>query len=162
MTEQQQPPLRRTHPSMQAQRGYPPRPAATLQLLPGLWMGLAAAAALLSAGNAVNLLAPALIYGHETRDLADQAAAQDLVNLLLRRYRWGYAAAAGQLTWLALTWLPIMATPFIAHTRGHQSGWAVLGPIGIMLLLAATTLGWLLRATRPTGRPPQPSPPTNV
>jgi hypothetical protein len=302
----QQPPLRPTH----THREHPPLPAAALQWLPGLWMGLGTAAALLSAaGSMVSLLAPPPIYGRETANLADQATAQDLVNLLLvaplvlvlgwwarrghlcayliwlgclaftgynyaiyafsihfgqlflvwvavlglsifalfgslvtvdkdairacfvarsqrwpgwfliaaavlftllwlsqivpdllarrpstsasqwnvptnpvhvldlafflpavaasgvlllRRQRWGYATAAGQLTWLALTCLPIMATSFIADVRGHPPGWALLGPIGLMFLLAAITLGRLLQATRTAGRPPEPFPPTNV
>lgn len=74
--------------------------------------------------------------------------------LLLRRHRWGYATAAGQLTWLALTCLPIMVTSLVADARGHKPGWAVTGPIGLMLLVAVITLAWLLRATRPHGRPP--------
>jgi hypothetical protein len=76
--------------------------------------------------------------------------------LLLRRHRWGYATAAGQLTWLALTCLPVMVTPLVADARGHQPGWAVVVPIVVMLLVAGTTLGWVLRAARPDGRPPEP------
>ena len=54
--------------------------------------------------------------------------------LVLRRHRWGYATVAGQLTWVALTCLPIMVTPLVADARGHQPGWAVIVPIGVMLL----------------------------
>jgi hypothetical protein len=75
--------------------------------------------------------------------------------LVLRRHRWGYATAAGQLTWLALTCLPVIVTPLIADARGHQPGWAVIVPIGVMLLVAGTTLGWVLRAPMPGGRPPE-------
>jgi hypothetical protein len=76
--------------------------------------------------------------------------------LLLRRHRWGYATAAGQLTWLALTCMPIVVTPLVADARGHQPGWAVIVPIGVMLLVAGTTLGWVLRATRPDDHPSEP------
>jgi hypothetical protein len=38
--------------------------------------------------------------------------------LLLRRHRRGYATAAAQLTWLALTCLPILVTPLVAYARG--------------------------------------------
>ena len=72
--------------------------------------------------------------------------------LLLRRHRWGYATAAAQLTWLALTCLPIMVTPFVANARGHEPGWAITAPVGLVLLMSLTTLGWLLRAARPAGR----------
>jgi hypothetical protein len=68
--------------------------------------------------------------------------------LVLRRHRWGYATVAGQLTWLALTCLPVMVTPLVADVRGHQPGWAVIVPIGVMLLVAGTTLGWVLRAAQ--------------
>ena len=69
--------------------------------------------------------------------------------LVLRRHRWGYATVAAQLTWLALTCLPVLVTPLVADARGHQPGWAVAVPIGVMLLVAGTTLGWVLRAARP-------------
>ena len=51
--------------------------------------------------------------------------------LVLGRHRWGYATVAGQLTWVALTCLPIMVTPLVADARGHQPGWAVIVPIGV-------------------------------
>ena len=73
--------------------------------------------------------------------------------LLMRRHRWGYATVAGQLTWVALTCLPIMVTPLVADARGHQPGWAVIVPIGVMLLGALGMLVWVLRAARPDGRP---------
>jgi hypothetical protein len=74
--------------------------------------------------------------------------------LLLRRHPLGYATAAGQLTWLALTCLPIMLTPLVASARGHGTGWAVIVPIGLMLLGALGALGWLIGATKPDGRQP--------
>jgi hypothetical protein len=76
--------------------------------------------------------------------------------LLLRRHRWGYATAAGQLTWIALTCLPIVATSFVADARGHEPGWAIIAPIGVLFLIAVITLGWVLRAARPIRRPAEP------
>lgn len=52
--------------------------------LPGLWLWLTVAAALLAAvGSAIGLVAPHRIYGGETAALRDAAAAQDIVNLML-------------------------------------------------------------------------------
>ena len=77
-------------------------------------MGLAAAAALLAAvGSVVSLSSAATIYGQETASLADQATAQDLVNLLLvaplvlvlgwRAHRGHLAAYLGWLGCVAFT-----------------------------------------------------------
>ena len=82
--------------------------------LPRRWMGLAAAAALLAAvGSVVGLSSAANIYGQETASLADQATAQDLVNLLLvaplvlvlgwRAHRGHLAAYLGWLGCVAFT-----------------------------------------------------------
>lgn len=77
--------------------------------------------------------------------------------LLLRRHPFGYATAAGQLTLLALICLPSLVTPFVANARGHEPGWAVLAPIGIVLVATLTVLRHLLRhregerAVRPAG-----------
>ena len=57
--------------------------------------------------------------------------------LLLRRHRFGYATAPAQLIFLALTCLPILATLVVANARGHDPGWSVLVPIGV---IAAATL----------------------
>jgi hypothetical protein len=62
--------------------------------------------------------------------------------LLLRRHPWGYLTAPGQLTWLALTCLPILVTPLVAQARDHQPAWGVAVPIGLVLL---TSLGFLAR-----------------
>jgi hypothetical protein len=68
--------------------------------------------------------------------------------LLLRRHRFGYATAAGQLTWVALTSLPILVTPLVAEVRGHQAAWAVIGPVGVILLgSVAALLRFLRQAT---------------
>jgi hypothetical protein len=65
--------------------------------------------------------------------------------LLLRRRPIGYATAAGQLTWLALTCLPILVTPLVANARGHPAGWAVMLPIGALLIAVLVVLFRLLR-----------------
>jgi len=65
--------------------------------------------------------------------------------LLLRRHPLGYATATGQLAWLALTCLPILVTPFVANAHGHQPGWAVMLPIGILFVATLVVLGRLLR-----------------
>ena len=65
--------------------------------------------------------------------------------LLLRRHRLGYATAAGQLTWIALTCLPILVTPVVANARNHEPAWAVAGSIGVILLACIAALAWLLR-----------------
>jgi hypothetical protein len=67
--------------------------------------------------------------------------------LLRRRHPLGYATAAGQLVWLALTCLPILTTPLVANARGHAPGWAVTLPIGALLLAILAVLGRLLQHT---------------
>jgi hypothetical protein len=82
--------------------------------------------------------------------------------LLLRRHRWGYVTAAAQLTWLALTCLPIVVTSFVSDARGHRADWAVAGVIGLMLLACVATLGWLLRAIGPNPGRAASLPTTNI
>lgn len=69
--------------------------------------------------------------------------------LLLRRHPLGYATAAGQLTFLALTCLPILVTPVVANARGHEPGWAVTAPIGVLLVVTLAVLGQVLRRAGP-------------
>lgn len=69
--------------------------------------------------------------------------------LLLRRHPLGYATAVGQLVWLALTCLPILLTPYVAHARGHEPGWSVMIPIGIMFFASLAVLVRLLRLSYP-------------
>lgn len=66
--------------------------------------------------------------------------------LLRRRHPFGYATAAGQLVWLALTCLPILVTPPVAAARGHEVDWAVMIPIGVLLVAILVVLGQLLRS----------------
>jgi len=63
--------------------------------------------------------------------------------LLLRRHPFGYATVVGNLVLLALTCLPILLTSFVAVSRGHEPGWAVLVPVPIGAVLGV--LGATLR-----------------
>jgi hypothetical protein len=71
--------------------------------------------------------------------------------LLLRRHRFGYATAVSQLGWQALMCLPILVTPFIANARGHELGWAVLVPIGVVFVAALAVLVLLQLVTTSAG-----------
>lgn len=77
--------------------------------------------------------------------------------LLLRRHPLGHTAAACQLTWLALTCLPILVTPLVASARANQAEWAVAAPVGVMFLASLYALSSLFgraaEAGRPTDRP---------
>jgi hypothetical protein len=77
--------------------------------------------------------------------------------LLLRRHPFGYATAPGQLVFLALTCLPILVTPVVASLRGHEPGWAVMIPVGVVFAATTTALARTLRglgteASSATGR----------
>jgi hypothetical protein len=65
--------------------------------------------------------------------------------MLLRRHPFGYATVVGQLVLLGLTCLPILVTPFVAASRGHEPGWAVMVPIGVVLVAVLGVLGVTLR-----------------
>ncbi|KRE41580.1 hypothetical protein ASG74_13755 [Knoellia sp. Soil729] len=65
--------------------------------------------------------------------------------LLRRRRPLGYATAAGQLVWLALTCLPILVTPLVSSLRGHDTDGFVALPIGLLFLLLVVALARLLR-----------------
>lgn len=69
--------------------------------------------------------------------------------LLLRRRPFGYATVVGQLVLLALTCLPILVTPFVAAARGHEPGWAVLLPIGVVFVAVLGVLVATLRRILP-------------
>lgn len=71
--------------------------------------------------------------------------------LLLRRHWLGYATAAAQLVFLALTCLPIVLTPVVAASRGHVAVWAIMGPIGVIAVGIITVLGWFLRPRKRGG-----------
>ena len=44
---------------------------------------------------------------------------------------------------------PILVTPFVADHRGHEPGWVMLLPIGVMLAMTVSALTALLRTSRP-------------
>jgi hypothetical protein len=46
---------------------------------------------------------------------------------------------------VALTCLPILATPPVAAIRGHDPGWTVLLPVGALLAAVLTALWHTLR-----------------
>ncbi|MHA6781920.1 hypothetical protein ACVGOW_13135 [Pseudonocardia saturnea] len=76
--------------------------------------------------------------------------------LLLRRHPFGYATVMGQLVWFALTSLPILVTPFVAASRGHEPGWAVMVPIGVVLVAVLVALATTMRQpARPARRRPR-------
>lgn len=68
--------------------------------------------------------------------------------LLLRHHPIGYATTAGQLIWVALTCLPILVTPAVAESRGHEAGWTILAPIGLLCILTLAVLLFFLRRRR--------------
>lgn len=68
--------------------------------------------------------------------------------LLLRRHRLGYAAAPGALVFLALTCLPILATPAVASSRDHVTSWGVVLPIGVVLAITLVALDRTLTSLR--------------
>ncbi|PZS32355.1 MAG: hypothetical protein DLM61_06965 [Pseudonocardiales bacterium] len=47
--------------------------------------------------------------------------------------------------------LPILVTPFIANARGHEPGWAVLVPIGVVFVAALAVLVLLRLVTASAG-----------
>jgi len=80
-------------------------------------------------------------------DLAFFLPAVFVSGLALLRSRWlGYATAAGQLTFLALTCLPVLVTPVVAQVRGHTPVWSAVGPIGVLFLATAFVLWRFLRS----------------
>ena len=78
--------------------------------------------------------------------------------MLLRRNAMGYVTAPGNLVFLGLTCLPILATPAVAVARQHHSSWTVLAPIGIVLIVASTVLARMLRDADDSHQRATPSP----
>jgi hypothetical protein len=70
--------------------------------------------------------------------------------LLLRRQPLGYATAAGQFVFLALTCLPILLTPLVTTARGQTGDWAVVLPIGMLLTATGAVLWITLRPAAKT------------
>jgi hypothetical protein len=83
--------------------------------------------------------------------------------LLLNRRPLAYAMSPAVLLFLALTGLPILATPFVADARGDPVNWMVTIPISIVTATSLVTLARMLSAV-PSGtndagfssRPPRP------
>ena len=65
--------------------------------------------------------------------------------LLMRRHWLGDATAAAQLIFVELTCLPILVTPFVARSRGHDPVWSVMAPIGVIAVVALVVLWRHLR-----------------
>lgn len=65
---------------------------------------------------------------------------------LLRKRPLGYLAGPGLLVFLILTGLPILITPFISDARGQEPAWAVMGPIGVITVIALAALTRMLTA----------------
>ena len=80
-------------------------------------------------------------------DLAFFLPAVFVSGVALLRRRWlGSATVAGQLSFLALTCLPILVTPVVSQVRGHTPIWSATGPVGVLLLAIALVLWRFLRA----------------
>jgi hypothetical protein len=102
-----------------------------------MWLG-AAAALLAATGNVVGLVPAAGIYGQETASVADQATAQDLVNLLLVApllLVLGLRARQGDLT-AYLCWLG-----FVGFTIYNYAIYAFSIRFGPLFLLWVAVLG---------------------
>jgi hypothetical protein len=72
--------------------------------------------------------------------------------LLMRRHPFGYLTSVGALLFVVLTCLPIVLTPLVAQLRGHEPGWVVLAPIGIVLVATLVVLSRTLRMAEPGPR----------
>lgn len=66
----------------------------------------------------------------------------------LRRRAFAYPVGTGFLVFLLLTGLPIVVTPFVVASLGSAAEYWILVPIGIISLVLAVTIGWLLRTLR--------------
>jgi len=65
---------------------------------------------------------------------------------LLRKRPLGYLAGPGLLMFLILTGLPILITPFISDARDQEPAWGVMGPIGVITVIALAALTRMLTA----------------
>jgi len=65
---------------------------------------------------------------------------------LLRKRPLGYMAGPGLLVFLILTGLPILITPFISVARDQEPAWGVMGPIGVITVIALAALTRMLAA----------------
>jgi len=69
--------------------------------------------------------------------------------MLLKRRALAYAMSPAVLLFLALTGVPILATPFVADARGHAVGWTVTIPVGIITATSLALLARMLLAVLP-------------
>jgi len=60
--------------------------------------------------------------------------------MLLRGKAFGHLTAPGLLVFLALTCVPVLVTPVVAVVRGYEPNWGVVGPLGLVLVLALAVL----------------------
>ena len=72
---------------------------------------------------------------------------------LLRRRAAGVVLGPALLLFLALTGVPIMATPVVAWARGDAATWALLIPIGAITVASAALSIRMARSLRPATRP---------
>jgi len=79
-------------------------------------------------------------------DLAFFLPAVFASGLATLRHHWlGHATAAGQLSFLALTCLPVLVTPVVAQVRGHTPAWSAVAPVGVLLIATLLVLWRFLR-----------------
>jgi hypothetical protein len=74
--------------------------------------------------------------------------------LLLRHDPFGYGTAVGQLVFLGLTSLPIVATPIIAAERGRDADWSAVGPVATLFVIILVLLWRTLRQVDEAGPRP--------
>jgi hypothetical protein len=72
---------------------------------------------------------------------------------LLRRPAAGIVPGPALLLFLALTGVPIMATPVVAWARGDAATWSLLIPIGAITVASAGLSIRMARSLRPATRP---------
>jgi hypothetical protein len=72
---------------------------------------------------------------------------------LLRRVEAGVVLGPALLLFLALTGVPILATPVVAWARGDAATWALLVPIGAITVASAGLSIGMARSLRPRIRP---------
>lgn len=74
--------------------------------------------------------------------------------LLLRHDPFGYGTAVGQLVFLGLTSLPIVATPIIAAERWRDADWSAVGPVATLFVIILVLLWRTLRQVDEAGPRP--------
>jgi hypothetical protein len=83
-------------------------------------------------------------------DLAFLLPAALTAGLMLLKHRaLAYAVSPGVLLFLALTGVPILATPFVADARGDAVSWAVTVPISIITAASLAALARMMLSVQP-------------